>query len=112
MLPSLKNKFSMPEVISSGSMYPPAEDLLWCITPKLPGSNIRCITVLLLNFGVEDFTSHNVDSFFTKQAEGFRDSNRRNTVARGVADILHGVDICWLLKREMLARVEELSNWR
>ena len=85
-------------------------DLLWCITPNLPRGNIGLVTILFLNFGIEDLVSHDVDSLFAKQAEGLRDSDRRNTVARGVANILHGVDVTWFLKREMLARVEELPD--
>lgn len=64
-----------------------------------------------MNFGVEYFASHDVDRFFTEQAEWFRHSDGRNTVAGGITDIFHGVDVCRLLKREMLTGVEELPNW-
>jgi hypothetical protein len=87
-----------------------SEDLFWCIAANLLGSDVRCITVFLLNFGVEDLASHDVDSIFAEQAERFGDSDRRNAVAGGVADILHGVDICWLLKREMFGRIKKLPH--
>ena len=74
-------------------------ELLWC--------DVTSIGELVVDLLGKDLGSHDVDSLRAEKLEWFGDSNRGDTELSWQVNVLHHVDVLWVLVRQVLFWVEE-----